>query len=157
MTKTEKEYYDIVLPVVERLGYKLYDVLYVKEGADWYLRLFIDNDKGIDLDDCEKVSNQVGEKLDEIDPIENSYVLEVSSCGLERHLRSQEHFEKAIGKDIEIKFFKPFEKKKELTGVLEAVDKETITIKAEEKTYDVFISDISSAKILYHWEDEGNE
>ena len=157
MTKTEKEYYDIVLPVVEGLGYKLYDVLYVKEGADWYLRLFIDNDKGIDLDDCEKVSNKVGEKLDEVDPIENSYVLEVSSCGLERHLRSKEQFETAIGKDIEIKFFKPFEKKKELIGSLEAVDKETITIKAEDKTYDVFISDISSAKILYHWEDEGNE
>ncbi len=157
MTKTEKEFYDIVFPVVQNLGYRLYDVLYVKEGADWYLRLFIDNDTGIDLDDCEKVSNLVGEKLDEVDPIENSYVLEVSSCGLERHLRSKEQFETAIGKDIEIKFFKPFEKKKELTGVLEDVSEETIKLKTEEKTYEVFISDISSAKIIYHWEDEGNE
>ena len=157
MTKTEKEFYDIVLPVVQNLGYRLYDVLYVKEGADWYLRLFIDNDKGIDLDDCEKVSNQVGEKLDEVDPIETSYVLEVSSCGLERHLRSTEHFKAARGKEIEIKFFKPFEKKKELTGVLEAVEDETIKLKTEEKTYEVYIDDISSAKIIYHWEDEGNE
>ena len=157
MTKTEKEYYDIVLPVVEKLGYQLYDVLYVKEGADWYLRLFIDSDKGIDLDDCEKVSNQVGEKLDEVDPIENSYVLEVSSCGLERHLRSKEQFEMALGKNIEIKFFKPFEKKKELVGSLKAVDEETIKLETEEKTYDVFIEDISSAKILYNWEDEDNE
>ncbi len=157
MTKTEKEYYDIVLPVVESLGYQLYDLLYVKEGADWYLRLFIDHDKGIDLDDCEKVSNLVGEKLDEVDPIESSYVLEVSSCGLERHLRSKEHFESAIGKDIEIKFFKPFEKKKELVGVLENVDEDTIKLKTEEKTYEVFIDDISSAKIIYHWEDEDHE
>ena len=96
-------------------------------------------------------------KLDEVDPIESSYVLEVSSCGLERHLRSKEHFEAAIGKDIEIKFFKPFEKKKELVGVLEDVEKETIKLKTEEKTYEVFIDDISSAKIIYHWEDEDNE
>ena len=157
MTKTEKEYYDIVLPVVEDLGYRLYDVLYVKEGADWYLRLFIDNDKGIDLDDCEKVSNLVGEKLDEVDPIENSYVLEVSSCGLERHLRSEEHFKKAIGNNIEIKFFKPFEKKKELAGILKEVSDGIIKIDADDKVYDVFIEDISSAKILYNWEDEENE
>ena len=109
MTKTEQEYYNIVLPVVEELGYKLYDVLYVKEGADWYLRLFIDNEKGIDLEDCEKVSNAVGEKLDEVDPIENAYVLEVSSCGLERHLRDEKQFKVAIGKKIEVKLFKALE------------------------------------------------
>ena len=95
MTKAEQEFEKIVLPIVEELGYTLYDVIYVKEGADWYLRLFIDNEKGIDLDDCEKVSNLVSEKLDEIDPIETPYMLEVSSCGLERHLRSIKHFEAA--------------------------------------------------------------
>ena len=95
MTKTEQEFEKIVLPIVEELGYKLYDVLYIKEGPDWYLRIFIDSEKGIDLDDCEKVSNLVSDKLDEVDPIETPYMLEVSSCGLERHLRDIKHFEAA--------------------------------------------------------------
>lgn len=157
MTKTEQEFEKIVLPIVNRLGYTLYDVLYVKEGADWYLRLFIDNEKGIDLDDCEKVSNLVSEKLDEIDPIETPYMLEVSSCGLERHLRSKKHFEAAIGKEIELKFFKALDKKKMLTGVLEKVEEENIKLKTEEKEYDINIEDISSAKILYNWEENENE
>ena len=154
MTKTEHEFEKIVLPIVEELGYTLYDVLYVKEGADWYLRLFIDNEKGIDLDDCEKVSNLVSEKLDEVDPIETPYMLEVSSCGLERNLRSVKHFEAAIGKEIELKFFKAIEKKKSLTGVLEKVTENNINLKTEEKEYDINIDDISSAKILYNWEEE---
>ena len=135
MTRTEQEYYNIVLPIVEELGYKLYDVLYVKEGADWYLRLFIDSEKGIDLDDCEKVSNAVGEKLDEVDPIENAYVLEVSSCGLERHLRDEKQFE----------------------GILNDVLNGKIKIDSEDKVYELNIDDISSAKILYNWEENENE
>lgn len=157
MTKTEKEYYDIVLPVVENLGYKLYDVLYVKEGADWYLRLFIDSERGIDLDDCEKVSNAVGEKLDEIDPIECAYVLEVSSCGLERHLRDEEQFKFAIGKNIEVKLFKAFEKKKIFNGTLSEVANEKIKLNSEDKFYEFNIEDISSAKILYNWEENEDE
>ena len=127
MTKTEQEFEKIVKPIIEELGYILYDVLYVKEGADWYLRLFIDNEKGIDLDDCEKVSNLVSEKLDEVDPIENPYILEVSSCGLERHLRSFKHFEDAIGNEIELKFFKPFEKNKSLTEPTFSAQKPSVT------------------------------
>ena len=157
MTKTEQEYYNIVLPVVEELGYKLYDVLYVKEGADWYLRLFIDNEKGIDLEDCEKVSNAVGEKLDEVDPIENAYVLEVSSCGLERHLRDEKQFKVAIGKKIEVKLFKALEKKKQLEGDLQDVSNDKIKINSEDKIYELNINDISSAKILYNWEENENE
>ena len=157
MTRTEQEYYNIVLPVVEELGYKLYDVLYVKEGADWYLRLFIDSEKGIDLDDCEKVSNAVGEKLDAVDPIENAYVLEVSSCGLERHLRDEVQFKAAIGKNIEVKLFKAFEKRKQFEGVLRDVLDGKIKIDSEDKIYELNINDISSAKILYNWEENENE
>ena len=157
MTRTEQEYYNIVLPIVEELGYKLYDVLYVKEGADWYLRLFIDSEKGIDLDDCEKVSNAVGEKLDEVDPIENAYVLEVSSCGLERHLREKEHFEKAIGKNIEVKFFKPINGEKSISGELLKFEDGLLIIKTEWKEVKVNLDDISSAKILFNWEELKNE
>lgn len=157
MTRTEQEYYNIALPIVEELGYKLYDVLYVKEGADWYLRLFIDSEKGIDLDDCEKVSNAVGEKLDEVDPIENAYVLEVSSCGLERHLRDEKQFKFAIGKKIEVKLFKAFEKRKQFEGILKDVLDGKIKIDSEDKVYELNIDDISSAKILYNWEENENE
>lgn len=157
MTKTEKEYYDIVLPVVLELGYKLYDVLYVKEGADWYLRLFIDNEKGIDLEDCEKVSNAVGDKLDEVDPIDGAYVLEVSSCGLERHLRDEEQFKLAIGKKVEVKLFKAIQKKKQFEGVLTQVFEGKIKLNSEDKYYELDIDDISSAKILYNWEENENE
>ena len=136
------------------LGYELYDILYVKEGADWYLRLFIDNEKGIDLDDCEKVSNLVSEKLDEVDPIETPYMLEVSSCGLERHLRSVKHYEAAVGKEIELKFFKAVEKKKSLTGILESIEDNNIKLKTEDKEYNINLDDISSAKILYNWEEK---
>lgn len=156
MTKTEQEFYKIVLPIVESLGYILYDVLYVKEGADWYLRLFIDSENGIDLDDCEKVSNLVSDKLDEVDPIENAYALEVSSCGLERHLRDENQFKAAIGKNIEIKLFKAFEKKKQFEGILEDVDKNIIKLNSEDKVYEININDISSAKILYNWEENEN-
>lgn len=156
MTKTEQEFKKIVLPIVENLGYVLYDVLYVKEGPDWYLRLFIDNENGIDLDDCEKVSNLVSEKLDEVDPIETPYILEVSSCGLERHLRSAKHFEAAIGKEIELKFFKAIEKVKSLTGTLEKVEDNKIKLNSEDKEYEINIDDISSAKILYNWEENEN-
>ena len=154
MTKTEQEFEKIVKPVVEELGYELYDILYVKEGADWYLRLFIDNEKGIDLDDCEKVSNLVSEKLDEVDPIETPYMLEVSSCGLERHLRSVKHYEAAVGKEIELKFFKAVEKKKSLTGILESIEDNNIKLKTEDKEYNINLDDISSAKILYNWEEK---
>lgn len=153
MTKTEQEFEKIVLPIVEELGYMLYDVLYVKEGPDWYLRLFIDSENGIDLEICEKVSNLVSEKLDEIDPIETPYILEVSSCGLERHLREVKHFEAAIGKEIEVKFFKVIENKKSLTGTLEKIEENKIKLNSEDKVYEINIDDISSAKILYNWEE----
>ena len=106
MTKMEKSIYDLSFPIVNELGYKLYDVMYVKEGKEYYLRIFIDHENGIDLDDCEKVSNRISDMLDEVDPISTQYNLEVSSCGLERHLREIEHYEAAIDKNVEVKFFK---------------------------------------------------
>ena len=121
------------------------------------MRLFIDSEKGIDLDDCEKVSNAVGEKLDEVDPIENAYVLEVSSCGLERHLRDEKQFKVVIGKKIEVKLFKAFAKRKQFEGILKDVLDGKIKIDSEDKVYELNIDDISSAKILYNWEENENE
>ena len=107
MTRTEQEVEKIILPIIEQLGYKLYDVEFVKESTDWFLRIYIEKDgHTIDLDDCEKVSNAVGDKLDEVDPITSAYNLEVSSCGLERHLREPKHYSWAVGKNISVKLYK---------------------------------------------------
>ncbi len=157
MTKKEKELEELLLPVVEQLGYELYDIEYVNENQEWFVRLFIDCEKGIDLDDCEKVSGAVGEKLDEADPISTSYSLEVSSCGLERRLREVKHFEAAKGKNVMISLFKPVEKKRVFEGLLNEVKDEEILITTDNKDIEIAFANIASAKILFDWEDAGNE
>ena len=157
MTKIEKNIYDLSLPIVNELGYELYDVMYVKEGKEYYLRLFIDHENGIDLDDCEKVSNRISDMLDEVDPINTQYNLEVSSCGLERHLRENEHYEAAVGKNIEFKLFKAIDGQKQLEGVLKNIKDNVLILQMEDKDVEVKIDDVSSAKILFNWEDLKNE
>ncbi|MBO5180023.1 MAG: ribosome maturation factor RimP [Clostridia bacterium] len=157
MTKMEKTIYDLSLPIVNELEYKLYDVMYLKEGKEYYLRIFIDHENGIDLDDCEKVSNRISDMLDEVDPISTQYNLEVSSCGLERHLREIEHYEAAVGKNIELKFFKAVDGQKQVEGILKTIKEDVIIIETEEKEFEVKIDDVSSAKILFNWEDLKNE
>lgn len=157
MTKMEKSIYDLSLPIVNELGYKLYDVMYVKEGKEYYLRIFIDHENGIDLDDCEKVSNRISDMLDEVDPISTQYNLEVSSCGLERHLREIEHYEAAIDKNIELNLFKPVNGKKQISGILTDANNGVITVTLENEKIELKIDDVSSAKILFNWEEMENE
>lgn len=158
MTKTEQELEKIVKPVVEELGYELYDVMYLKESSEWYLRIFIDSEKGIDLDDCEKVSDSVGEVLDEVDPIPTQYNLEVSSCGLCRHLREESHFINAVGENIEVKLYKPMNGTKDYEGELIKFENNEIVIKTENgDDVSINLNDISSAKILFDWEELKNE
>lgn len=152
MTKTEKEFESLLEPTVNELGYDLYDIEYVKERDGWYLKLYIDKPDGIDLDDCEKVSNKVSEVLDEKDPIATQYMLEVSSCGLERNLREPKHFESAKNQNIEIKLYKPLDGEKVITGELVDFDENSITIK-NEKEIVLNKADIASAKILFNWEE----
>ena len=160
MTKTEKDIYSLTASAVEALGYELYDVLYLKESSEWYLRFFITKkDNRVDLDDCEKVSNKISEILDREDPIAESYNLEVSSCGLEPHLREPSHFEKAIGKNIQVKLYKPLNKQKEFEGELLSFSDDVIelAIANEQRPQAIDIKDISAAKILYNWEELENE
>lgn len=154
MTKLEKELEKIIEPIVNELGYSLYDIEYVKEGKEWFLRLYIDNEKGIDLDDCEKVSNAVSDELDKVDPIESAYSLEVSSCGLERRLREKKHYETALQKEVEIGLFRAIEKAKKIIGKLEEVDDEKIVVLDEKKNkIEINFDNISNAKILFNWEE----
>jgi ribosome maturation factor RimP len=115
-------------PIVKEYGCEVYDVEYVKEGSDWYLRAYIDKPEGVNIIDCENVSRAFSDKLDEEDFIADAYVLEVSSPGLGRALKKDRHLAKSIGEEVEVKTYKPIDGQKEFTGILKAFDKDTITI-----------------------------
>lgn len=158
MTKTELKIKELIHSKIEELGYILYDVMYLKESSEWYLRIFIDKENAtIDLDDCEKVSNEISTILDEEDPIAESYNLEVSSCGVERHIREPEHFSQAVGKQIQCKVFKAIDSQKEFEGVLENFDGSQIELNLNDNKITIELSNISSCKLLYNWEESENE
>ena len=116
-------------PIVKDFGFSLWDVRYEKEGADWYLRIFIDKEDGVDITDCEKVSRAINTPLDELDPIENAYCLEVCSPGIERELVRDEHFMQFIGADIMVRMRRPIEGiGKDFCGVLKGYDDGMVTI-----------------------------
>ena len=148
MAKIEERVEELIKDKIENIGYSLYDVEYAKEGPNYYLRIFIDNEKGIDLNDCEKVSNEINEKLDEADYIKEQYYLEVSSPGIERILRKDRHLEQNIGKQVEARLFKKDERgNKNYIGELKEFDSETVTIdevKIERKN-------IALLKTVYEW------
>ena len=107
-----------ITPVADELGYILWDVEYVKEGARRILRVTIDSDEGITIEDCERMHRAIDPVLDEIDPIDQAYDLEVSSPGIERDLRTDLHIDTCVGEEIEVRFFAPFEGQKSLKGIL---------------------------------------
>ncbi len=118
----------LLMPIAQQNGVEIYDVEYVKEGSDWYLRAYIDKPDGVNIQDCENVSRALSDALDKEDFIEEAYVLEVSSPGLGRTLKKDKHLEKSIGQEVEIKLYKPINSVKEFTGVLEGFDQEQIRI-----------------------------
>lgn len=119
---------EIALPVVEQLGLSLWDVSFDKEGSSWYLRVFIDKESGVSFDDCEAISRILDKLLDELDPIEHSYCLEVSSAGLGRELKKPKHFEQYLNSDVEIFSIRPIDGKREFVGTLIGFDNKTITV-----------------------------
>ncbi|MDY6314339.1 MAG: ribosome maturation factor RimP [Clostridia bacterium] len=128
MSKVEKIVWDAAAPIAERFGCSIYDVEYAKEGQNYFLRVFIDKDGGVSTDDCEAVSRALDPVLDELDPIENAYFLEISSPGLDRKLSRPEHFEAAVGKSVDIKLFSPIDGSKEITGILCGFDGKNISL-----------------------------
>ncbi len=125
-------------PVAAELGIRLWDVRFVKEGASWFLRIFIDKDGGVDINDCVDMTHALNPVLDEADPIEQSYCLEVSSPGLERDLTRDEHFEVMKGEKIKLRLIRPDEnKQREFSGILKSYEDGNITmdIAGEERTF----------------------
>ena len=138
---------ELLTPIAQAQGVEIYDVEYVKEGADWYLRAYIDKPEGVNIQDCEAVSRALSDALDAEDFIEEAYILEVSSPGLGRTLKKDRHFEKSLGKEVEIKTYKPIEKNKEFSGVLKAYDSETITIVNGEEAMVFTRSDVALIRL----------
>lgn len=122
MASIADKVYDLVKETVESCGVTLWDVRFVKEGASHYLRVFIDKPDGISINDCTDVSHAIDPVIDDADPIDCSYYLEVCSPGIDRELNRPHHFEYALGKEITVKLFKAIDGKKEFTGVLQAYD-----------------------------------
>ena len=118
----------LALPLVERAGCSLWDVEYVKEAGQWFLRVYIDREGGVSIDDCEAVSRPLSDALDEADPIEGSYVLEVSSAGADRALKKPEHFARFLGEEVEVKLYRPKNGCKEFVGRLKGYEDGTVTL-----------------------------
>lgn len=127
----ESETEALLAPIAAANGVEIYDVEYVKEGADWYLRAYIDKPGGVNIQDCENVSRALSDALDAEDFILDAYILEVSSPGLGRTLKKDKHLEKSIGMQVELKTYKPIEKCKDFSGTLKSYNADTVTIETE--------------------------
>ena len=120
----------LALPFVEAAGCALWDVEYVREAGEWYLRVYIDREGGVSIDDCEAVSRPLSDKLDEADPIPGGYIFEVSSAGADRILKKPEHFQQFLGAEVEVRLYRPREGRKEFTGLLRAREEGDVTLEA---------------------------
>ncbi len=140
---------DAILPTVEELGYRLWDVTFKKIGADYHLEITIDNDEGINIEDCERVHRAIDPILDEADPIESFYYLEVSSPGIERELRTDEHITLSLGQRVEAKLFAPKDGRKTVTGALKSFENGTVTITEGDLDISLPRADISKMTTVY--------
>lgn len=130
MSKVTDKVEAIAKPVIEDEGCELWAVEYVREAGTWYLRIFIDKDGGVGIDDCERISRRLDPILDEEDPIPDSYVFEVGSAGAERELKRPRDFEKFMGSSVELKFYQPVDGKKTVVGNLEGYENGDVTVNA---------------------------
>ena len=122
----------LLSPIVESNGFELVDVEYVKEAGNWYLRGYIDKPGGITVNDCETVSRAFSDKLDEDDFIEDSYIMEISSPGLDRPLKKEKDFARSLGEEVEVRTYRAIDRQKEFIGILKDYDKDTVTIEYED-------------------------
>lgn len=139
---------ELLTDILETEKLELVDIEFVKEGKNWFLRVFIDKETGVDIDECGTVSEKLSEKLDELDPIEQNYFLEVSSPGAERPLKKEQDFQKSIGKHVNVKTYEPFEGSKEFEGTLLSYDANEIklSIKIKTRTKEIIIPTEKVAK-----------
>lgn len=144
-TRTEQ----LLAPIAEANQVSIYDVEYVKEGSDYYLRAYIDKPEGVNIQDCENVSRALSDALDEEDFIPDAYILEVSSPGLGRALKKDKHLQASIGQEVEVKLFKPVDKCKEFSGILESFDTDLIVIRDGETARTFERQDVALIRLAF--------
>ncbi len=147
MANSAERVYELIKDAVEAEGVRLWDVRFLKEGASWYLRVFIDKPEGKSIDDCTNVSHAIDPIIDEADPIDVSYYLEVCSPGIERELTRSRHYEESLGKQVRLKLYRAYDGKKEITGTLEDVTEENVTLVTEGNALTVERKNISKANL----------
>lgn len=135
MAKVTDVVAQLAQPIVEQAGCTLWDVEYVKEAGEWFLRVYIDKEGGVDINDCEAVSRPLSDLLDEADPIQGSYTFEVSSAGLDRPLKKPEHFAACAGQQVAVRFYRPVDGRKEYTGALVGCDGDG-NVTVDDKTFE---------------------
>lgn len=142
----------LLMPIIEKHGFELVDVEYVKEGGNWYLRAYIDKPGGISVDDCEVVSRSFSDVLDEKDYIEDSYIFEVSSPGLGRPLKKEKDFKRSLGEEVELRTYRAIDRQKDFIGFLKEYDEDTVTLEYEDESEQVFDrSDIALIRLAVHF------
>ena len=141
----------LAAPIVEEQGCSLWDVEYVKEAGTWYLRVLIDKEDGVDILDCENISRALSDLLDEADPIEGSYVLEVSSAGADRPLKKPAHFQQFLGAEVDVRLYRPLDGRKEYTGVLKGYDGGDVTIETAGEARTFVKKDVAQVRLTVHF------
>lgn len=151
---TEQRIYELAAPIVTELGYLVWDIRYEKEGASWYLRIFIDSETDIiSINDCTKVTEPISDMLDEKDPIAQSYILEVSSAGLEADLIRESHFDACIGSKVRARLIRPMEDGgREAVGILTDWNKERVTLETENGTVELPFAALAFVKLYFEFE-----
>ena len=153
MSSLEEKIEKLVEPKIVNLGYELYDVQYVKEGKDYFLRIFIDNSNGISLEDCEKVNNAITDLLDDANYIKQQYLLEVSSPGLERPLKKEKDFERFVGKKIKIISKNKIQDSRNVEGYLVKFENEVVFLDIDNEVYEIRFEDIKKANLVFDFKD----
>ena len=153
MKRTEIESYveELVMPIISEGSFELVDVEYVKEGANWYLRVYADKEGGITIDDCVAISRALEVKLDERDLIPDAYILEVSSPGLVRQLKKEKDYKRSLGQEVEIKLYKARDKVKEFEGILKDFDENTFTITIDDEDTVFERKEIAMMRLAVHF------
>ncbi len=149
-SKTETAVWQLAEPIAAESGFYIYDIEYIKEGGLWFLRVYIDKDGGITMDECETFSRTLSDTLDEADPISGNYYLEVSSPGIERRLKTEAHFRRYIGSVIDISLYKAVNGSKLITGILKKYENNEITVEADGE--DILLPLSSASKANLHFD-----
>ena len=137
----------LLQPFLDENSFELVDVEYVKEGSNWFLRVYVDKEGGIDIDDCGRISEFLSEKLDEKDPIPTAYFLEVSSPGAERPLKKVQDYYKAVGQHVFVTTYEPVDGLKEFEGKLASFDEQTVVVEIGKKTHEIPYNKVASARL----------